>query len=283
MVFSPDPAAGAGGEAATTVKTVADATPARDAVPAVVARHLTFRRRDAPLPVFQDLTFTVPAGDRCAVIGPSGCGKTTLLHCLAGLLPSTGGELAVLGAPPGRAGARLALLFQDSGLLPWKTVLGNVQLGPAVRGLRGKAQAEEARRALDALGLWELRDRYPSELSGGQRQRVALARVLAQRPELLLLDEPFSALDALTREALQVFLLELWRRSGCAVVIVTHGIEEAVFLGRRILVLTPPPARLAAVVDNPRAGDPSYRQSAAFHRACVEVRAALAEASRHVG
>ncbi len=202
------------------------------------------------------------------MVGPSGCGKTTLLSLIAGLQQPSEGELLVAGQPvqPRRPGT--ALILQDYGLLPWKTVRQNAALGLQIRGL----PPERADRALAEVGLAGLERRWPHQLSGGQRQRVAIARALALEPDLLLMDEPFSALDALTREEMQELLLSIWRRRGTSLVIVTHSIAEAVFLGQQILVLTPLPGRVAAHFRNPAVGD---RRSPAFHETANAVRDAL--------
>lgn len=234
-----------------------------------VARGLGLRY--GATPALEDIDFSLARGESLALIGPSGCGKTTLLNLMAGLRTPTSGELLVDGRPvaPKRPGT--ALILQDYGLMPWKTVRSNAALGLQIRGLPWTA----ADQVLEDVSLADLAHRYPSQLSGGQRQRVAIARALALNPDLLLMDEPFSALDALTREELQDLLLQQWQKRQTTVVLVTHNIEEAVYLGRRILVLTPRPGRMAALIDNPGAGRREYRLDPAFHRTAVSVRRAL--------
>jgi len=216
----------------------------------------------------RDVSFALPAGQTLAVVGPSGCGKTTLLSLIAGLLEPAVGKLTVAGQPinPRRPGT--ALIMQDYGLLPWKTVRENVALGLVIRSLpRGRAD-----QALLEVGLGELGDRWPHQLSGGQRQRVAIARSLALDPDLLLMDEPFSALDALTREEMQDTLLSIWRRRGTTMVLVTHSITEAVYLGHQIMVLSPRPGQVVGHFQNASVGD---RRSQAYYETVNRVRDAL--------
>lgn len=216
----------------------------------------------------RDVSFALPARQTLAVVGPSGCGKTTLLSLIAGLLAPAAGDLSVAGQAinPRRPGT--ALIMQDYGLLPWKTVRENAALGLVIRGL-AKDRADQA---LAEIGLKELGNRWPHQLSGGQRQRVAIARSLALDPDLLLMDEPFSALDALTREEMQDALLAIWRRRGTTMVLVTHSIAEAVYLGHQIMVLSPRPGQVVGQFQNGSVGD---RRSRAFHELVNEVRDAL--------
>jgi len=216
----------------------------------------------------RDVSFDLPRGQTLAVVGPSGCGKTTLLSLIAGLLPVTAGELLVDGAPvqPRRPGT--ALIMQDYGLLPWKTVRENAALGLRIRGL----SPEAADQALREVGIADLAKRWPHQLSGGQQQRVAIARALALEPDLLLMDEPFSALDALTREEMQDLLLAIWRKRRTSLVLVTHSITEAVYLGQRILVLSRRPGRVVDFFETPAVGD---RRAEAFHAMVNRVRDAL--------
>lgn len=223
------------------------------------------------------LDLNVADGEPVALIGPSGCGKSTLLLLASGLLQPDSGTLRVGGERV--VGPRLAtaLILQDFGLLPWKTVFHNAALGLEVRRVPRAERRERAMASLARVGLAEFVDSYPGELSGGMRQRLAVARALALDADLLLMDEPLSALDALTREDLQDLLLELWRQRKHTCVLVTHSIEEAVFLGRRVIVLSPRPGRVASVVDNPRMGEPGYRSTPEFYERCAELRTLLAE------
>jgi ABC-type nitrate/sulfonate/bicarbonate transport system ATPase subunit len=223
-----------------------------------------------------DLDLAIADGEPVAVIGPSGCGKSTLLLAIAGLGAPTTGELLVAGDRVDGPRLRTALILQDFGLLPWKTVRQNAELGLTIRGVPAADRRARGERALADVGLAEVGDSYPAELSGGMRQRVAIARALALEADLLLMDEPLSALDALTREELQDLLLALWTERGMTMLLVTHSIEEAVFLGRRIVVMTPAPGRVAAIIDNPSMGTEGYRQTAEFHALTDQLRDVLA-------
>jgi NitT/TauT family transport system ATP-binding protein len=256
----------------------------------IEVRDLTFAYPGQP-PLFEGFNWRVEAGESWAVIGPSGCGKSTLLYLLAGLRHPTSGEIRIAGQPLTRPRPHTGLILQDYGLLPWATVAENAALGLRIRrfygpdGLHAPAgdripPQEIARRVdfwLTRLGIAELRDQYPSQISGGQRQRTAIARTLAMDPDLLLMDEPFSSLDALTREDLERLTLELRAETGVTTVVVTHNIEEAVYLGQRLLVLRRPPHREALVMENPGAGQFDYRGQPDFLARCNQVRALLEE------
>jgi NitT/TauT family transport system ATP-binding protein len=223
------------------------------------------------------LDLRLETGDAVAMIGPSGCGKSTLLLAMAGLVGLSSGSVVIDGRDVTSPRLRTALILQDFGLLPWKDALHNAALGLEVRHHPLEERTRRATEALERVGLGEFLDAYPAELSGGMRQRLGLARALALDADLLLMDEPLSALDALTREDLQDLLLELWRQRGHTSVLVTHSIEEAVFLGRRIIVMTPRPGRVHAVVENPRMGEQGYRATEEFYARCAELRRLLAE------
>lgn len=223
-----------------------------------------------------DVSLSIGDGESVALIGPSGCGKSSLLMMAAGLLRPSAGRVLVGGAPVDGPRRETALILQTLGLLPWKTVEANVALGLRLRGVGRRERRERARRALASVGLADVAARYPAELSGGMRQRVAIARSLALDCDLLLMDEPLSALDELLREQIQDMLRDLWRERGYTQVIVTHSIEEGVFLGQRVVVMTPHPGRVGAIVQNPGAGGRAWRASDGFYAVCREVRAALA-------
>lgn len=182
------------------------------------------------------------------MVGPSGCGKSTLLDLLGGLARPTGGRILLDGEPVTGPGLDRGIVFQQYALLPWRTALGNVEFGLEATGVPRRERAARAREYLDLVGLSGFENRHPHELSGGMRQRVAIARSLAYDPDVLLMDEPFAALDAQTRESLQDELLRIWQRTGKTVVFITHGIEEAVYLGRRVAVMTSRPGRIKQVV-----------------------------------
>lgn len=237
---------------------------------------LTYEGSDRTVRALDGLTLGVDRGEPVSVIGPSGCGKSTMLLLAAGLLQPSAGRVVVDGQPILRPRRSTALILQEHGLLPWKTVEENAALGLSIRGVARREARQRAREALDRVGLAEFARAYPGELSGGMRQRVGLARAVALDADLLLMDEPLSALDALRREDLQDVLLELWQRRGHAQILVTHSIEEAVFLGRRIVVMSPRPGRVGSIVENPEMGNADYRTSSSFYERCAAVRAILA-------
>ena len=212
------------------------------------------------------------AGSSCVVIGPTGCGKSSLLYLLAGLLRPTSGQVIVDDEPLVSVRRSTSLILQQHGLFPWKTAFDNASLGLAIRGMKRADRAERIKALMEDVRIWDVRNSYPAQLSGGQRQRVAIARSLATEPDLLLMDEPFSALDSMTRESLQNLVLGLWKERSFTCVLVTHSIEEAVFLGRQIMILSPRPGRLVSTIDNPGSGEPSYRLTESFHSKCSEIR-----------
>ena len=234
------------------------------------------------LAAVRDLSITVESGEALALIGPSGCGKSTILRMTSGVLAPTRGTVLVNGAPTEKPRQETALIPQDLGLFPWKTVLQNAALGLIIRKEPKNQAIERARKALEAVGLEGFEKSYPKELSGGMRQRLALARALAMDADLLLMDEPLSAVDALLRESLQDVLLDLWKKRNHTQLLVTHSIEEAVYLGARILVFSSRPATLVADIPNPRMGADHWRDSADFAAKCHEVRSALAAGAEGV-
>jgi NitT/TauT family transport system ATP-binding protein len=202
--------------------------------------------------VLNDVSLSVPKGGFVSLIGPSGCGKSTLLKVLAGLLPPTAGKVSVAGVAPMEAvrQRRIGIVFQEATLLPWKNALDNVALLMEVAHA-GRSKDEIRSRAVDMLrlvGLEHASDKRPAQLSGGMRQRVSIARALALDPEVLMMDEPFGALDAITREEMSTFLLEIWQRTQKTIVLVTHSIDEAVFLSREVHVMGANPARIIQAI-----------------------------------
>ncbi len=229
--------------------------------------------------VLDGIDLAVRPREVIALIGPNGCGKSTLLRVLAGLIPADGGEVAIDGRAVSGPDPRVGLVFQEPRLLAWRSAEENVRFPME---LAGWARERQAARAADLLGLVGLREyarSRPGTLSGGTRQRVAIARALALEPSLLLLDEPFSALDALTRERFNVELLRLWERTGTTIVLVTHSIPEAVFLADRVIVLSPRPARVVAeiAVGLPRPRRRADLDSAFVSSLAADVRAHLAD------
>jgi NitT/TauT family transport system ATP-binding protein len=199
-----------------------------------------------------DIHLGVKAGEFLSLIGPSGCGKTTLLKSIAGLVPVDGGRIVVgertVSGPGGRESS---LVFQDFALLPWATAQKNAEFGLLLRGVPAGARAEAGRRALRKVGLAGFEDAYPAQLSGGMQQRVGLARALAVNPQVLLMDEPFASIDEQTRRVFQDDLLRLWSEERKTVVLVTHSMEEAIYLSDRVVVLSPRPGRLHRVLEVP--------------------------------
>lgn len=251
-------------------------------------RQVTFAYPDGTT-VFEGFDWQVAAGESWAVLGPSGCGKTTLLYLLAGLRRPTAGEVWVGGERLERPRPRTGLILQDFGLLPWATVRENAALGLRIRGFYGPDGKHAPRDEpipdihervdpwLERLGLAPIADHYPGQISGGQRQRTAIARTLALDPDLLLMDEPFAALDAPTRESLQDLTLDLRRERGLTLVIVTHAIEEAALMGEKVLVLGHIPNRQVRIVENPGAGQGAFRHTDAYTQMVRRLRAALEE------
>ena len=205
-----------------------------------------YRKDDQEFLAISNASFEVAAGELVALVGPSGCGKTTLLKILAGLQSYDLGEVRI-GSPahPFDPSRDIGMVFQQALLLKWRRVLQNVLLPAEILGLPMRESRERAHELLAMVGLKGSEDKYPYELSGGMQQRAAIARALVHDPKLILMDEPFGALDALTRERMNFELLSIWKRSGKTIVFVTHGIAEAVFLGTRVIVLTAGPARMA--------------------------------------
>ncbi|KGM14173.1 ABC transporter ATP-binding protein [Cellulomonas bogoriensis] len=256
-----------------------------------VSRVFGSGRQAGPVVALDEVDLTVAAGEFVSLIGPSGCGKSTLLRLVADLDTPTAGSITVFGRSPEQA--RLAhdygIAFQQAGLLPWRTVRANVELP---LGLHGTGRAERRARAehlLELVGLADFADHFPDQLSGGMQQRVAIARAFAEEPSLLLMDEPFGALDEMTRERLQVELTRICAQTRAAVVFVTHSIPEAVFLSDRVVVMSARPGRIQQVVDvrlgAGAAREDTLRQDGAYFDAVTEVRAALhgGEPARVVG
>ncbi len=202
-----------------------------------------------PLVALDDVSFQIEEGEFISLVGPSGCGKSTLLSILGGLEAKTEGTLVVGGKHHDAPRADIGMMFQTSVLFPWRSIRENVRLPGLILGLDKQQQAQRSEELLDMVGLNGFGDRYPDELSGGMRQRVGLARLLAHDPRMLLMDEPFGALDEFTRETMNLELLRIWEKTRKTVIFVTHNIGEAVFLSDRVFVMTPRPGRLEGIVE----------------------------------
>jgi NitT/TauT family transport system ATP-binding protein len=208
-------------------------------------------RRGQPFLALDAINLEIRAGEFFVIVGPSGCGKSTLLDLLGGLTKPTSGRILIDGRPIKGPALDRGLVFQQYALFPWRTAQKNVEFGLEAKRVPRRERAEIAREYLALVGLADFADRYPHELSGGMKQRVAIARSLAYKPEVLLMDEPFAALDAQTRERLQAELLRIWQASGATIIFITHGIDEAVYLGQRVAVMTSRPGRVKQVLDIP--------------------------------
>jgi len=215
-----------------------------------VTIHYWLERSNTAFPAVDGATLDVRQGEFVAIVGPSGCGKTTFLNAVDGLIPISGGSLELSGRPISRPGRDRAMVFQQSSLLPWRSVLGNVVYGLELqRRMPREAARSRAEDFITLVGLTGFEHSYPGELSGGMQQRVNLARALATDPEVLLLDEPFASLDAQTREFMQLELLKIWSQTGKTTLFITHDIKEAIYLSDRVLVFTRRPGRVKACVD----------------------------------
>ncbi|HXQ42132.1 MAG TPA: ABC transporter ATP-binding protein [Candidatus Udaeobacter sp.] len=253
-------------------------------MPAVEIRGvaLAFATADAPVMALSNIDLRIDKGEFLSIIGPSGCGKTTLLRLIADLEQQTEGDIAVNGVTPREA--RLAraygYVFQAPALYPWRNALANVTLPLEIMGVARRDRLQRAAKYLEMVGLTGFERKYPWQLSGGMQQRVSIARALAFEPQLLLMDEPFGALDEITRDSLNEHLIRLWEQTGKTVVFVTHSISEAVFLSTRIVVMSPRPGHIVEVIDNDLAGKRSLdiRDTPEFLAVAHRVREALRSA-----
>lgn len=231
--------------------------------------------------IFHDFSWTVARNESWSILGPSGCGKSTLLYLLAGLKFPVAGCITIDGQPVSRPRPQTGLILQDYGLLPWATVRENAALGLELRKFYGPDGTHAPRESIpvgsvDAwlvqLGIQNIADKFPAQISGGQRQRTAIARTLVLSPDLLLMDEPFSSVDAITRTELQDLTIRLCLENGITRIVVTHSIEEAAILGRKILLLKQAPHSAAEVIDNPESGVEGFTRSSEYQRICQLLR-----------
>ncbi|WJY14944.1 ABC transporter ATP-binding protein [Pectobacteriaceae bacterium CE90] len=266
---------------APSIVTLKPATAA--ARPAIVVRdaNVIYPSTDQPVHALKDINLTVRQGEFVSFIGPSGCGKTTLLRTIADLEPITSGDLLVNDMTPSEArqAGAYGYVFQSPVLLPWRTVLANVMLPLQIQGRPPGLCDAIAREQLARVGLTGFEKKYPWQLSGGMQQRVSIARALGFEPKILMMDEPFGALDELTRDNLNQQLQQLWYTEQRTIVFVTHSIAEAVYLSTKIVIMTPRPGRVIKIIDSPlpHERDLSLRDTPEFIRLAQEVRAALVE------
>ena len=226
-----------------------------DSTPVIEARdlHLVFQTGDGPVHALKDVTLSIDRGEFVSFIGPSGCGKTTFLRAIAALETPTGGSLTVNGMSPdaARRARAYGYVFQAAGLYPWRTIAGNIKLPLEIMGFSKAEQEERVSRVLDLVELGGFGRKFPWQLSGGMQQRASIARALAFDADILLMDEPFGALDEIVRDHLNEELLKLWARTGKTICFVTHSIPEAVYLSTKIVVMSPRPGRITDIIDSP--------------------------------
>lgn len=220
----------------------------------------------------ENINLELGTGETCALIGPSGCGKSTILKVLAGIIKEFKGTVEIHGQPIIPSQQKIGFIPQNYGLLPWKNVYENMCLGIKIKNKKATTDQKTLDFFIQQLGLSGLEKRYPGELSGGQQQRVALARSFLLKPDLLLMDEPFSALDAITREEIQDIFLNIWKRYSVSTVLVTHYVEEAVYLGQKIVILSAAPGRISKVINNPLFGVADIRSHPDFFQLSQEIR-----------
>ena len=250
--------------------------------PFIQAQNLTlsFRPKNRePVTALTELNLTVGKGEFVSIVGPSGCGKSTFLNILLGLIKHDSGTLEFNGAPVTGPSQERAMVFQEFGLLPWRTVAANVELGLELKGIPAAQRTERAAELIKLVGLNGFESHYPHELSGGMKQRVGLARALATEPQVLLMDEPFAALDAQTRDLMQTELLQIWERTKKTVLFVTHSIEEAAYLSDRVIVMTARPGRTKDVlrIELPRPRDYEMRLTPEFNEIKLRIWEVLKE------
>jgi NitT/TauT family transport system ATP-binding protein len=236
--------------------------------------NLTFRPPNrGPVRALQNFDIDIQEGEFLSIVGPSGCGKSTFLNVLLGLIRPDSGDVRMQGTPIAGPSTNRAMVFQEFGLLPWRTVKANVELGLELKGLGSTERARVSEPLIEMVGLAGFEGHFPHELSGGMKQRVGLARALATDPDVLLMDEPFAALDAQTRDLMQVELLRIWQQAKKTVLFVTHQIDEAIYLSDRVMVMTKRPGRAKKIfpIDLPRPRDYEMRMTPEFNELKLEI------------
>jgi NitT/TauT family transport system ATP-binding protein len=236
--------------------------------------NLTFRPPNrGPVRALQNFDIDIQEGEFLSIVGPSGCGKSTFLNVLLGLIRPDSGDVRMQGTPISGPSTNRAMVFQEFGLLPWRTVKANVELGLELKGLGGAERARVSEPLIEMVGLAGFEGHFPHELSGGMKQRVGLARALATDPDVLLMDEPFAALDAQTRDLMQVELLRIWQQAKKTVLFVTHQIDEAIYLSDRVMVMTKRPGRAKKIfpIELPRPRDYEMRVTPEFNELKLEI------------
>ena len=240
--------------------------------------NLTFRPPNrGPVRALANFDIDIGEGEFLSIVGPSGCGKSTFLNVLLGLIKPDSGDIRMGGKPIAGPGSDRAMVFQDFGLLPWRTVQANVELGLELKGMAADARRKVSQPLIEMIGLLGFEGHFPHELSGGMKQRVAIARGMAMEPDILLMDEPFAALDAQTRDLMQAELLRVWSKAKKTVLFVTHQIEEAIYLSDRVMVMTKRPGRAKKIfpIELPRPRDYEMRVTPAFNELKLEIWNAL--------
>lgn len=229
----------------------------------------------------EKVDLTMEKGEIVAIIGASGCGKSTLLKAIGGIITDYQGKIEIAGLPLNTKENLIGYIPQGYGLLPWKTVLDNCLLPLKIRKIEITVERKDfLKDLLDALEIGNLSKRYPATLSGGQKQRVALARALSLSPQILLMDEPFSALDAIMRDEAAEIFLKVWKKNKCSTILVTHSIDEAVYIGKRILVMGNSPGRIKRIIENPLYGDAQYKEREEYKEICHLIREEIREVAK---
>ncbi len=240
-------------------------------------QNLRLQYSEENQPVLQNLDLSINRGERVSIIGPSGCGKTSLIHAVVGLLPYQGGSINLFGEPLAGVDPRCSMIFQTLDLLPWKSAWENGVLGARLQGMDPKLIDERGTQLFESLGIYDLRDKLPSQMSGGERQRVAIIRAIITDPECILMDEPFSALDEITRESIQDEVLKIFKDK--TLILITHSIEEAVYLSTHIYWMDRDSGKLVGMYRNPDERGGEYRRTHQFYERCYELRSAMERGS----